>query len=317
MLKRLSDNELLTSVKNLIKKEKEVLMQIIEHLKEIEERRLYSDLKYESIFYYCVNELGYSAPQAYRRIDAMRTLKKMPELEDNVNDGSLSLTNINQVNSFFGAANIKDVKQQKNILLGFTNLTKKEGEQKINEMKEEMGISRKPIKTITKNINNDDVRLHLTLKKETLEKLKKVKGSKDWDTALNKLIDAHLEEKTTVKRKREVKEKVSRSIPKTVKSEVYKRANGKCENCGSIYNLEYDHKKPHAKGGTNGISNIRLLCKTCNQRAAIKEFGQAKMDFFINNINNINNSTSPAKKNMVGAGSGSGSGSGTGKQVVH
>jgi 5-methylcytosine-specific restriction endonuclease McrA len=74
----------------------------------------------------------------------------------------------------------------------------------------------------------------------------------------------------------EVKQQ-SRYINKQTKYNVYKNANGKCQLCGSTKNLQYDHLNPHAKGGNNKQSNLRLLCSNCNLRAGILEFGTRKM----------------------------------------
>ncbi len=61
----------------------------------------------------------------------------------------------------------------------------------------------------------------------------------------------------------------SRVISAHVKREIFRR-DKKCTNCGSIHELNYDHRQPFSLGGTSGIENIRLLCFQCNQRARIK-----------------------------------------------
>lgn len=55
-------------------------------------------------------------------------------------------------------------------------------------------------------------------------------------------------------------------IPSSVKKAVWKRDGGKCVNCGSEVELEYDHIIPVAKGGSSTIQNIQILCKKCNRR---------------------------------------------------
>jgi RNase P subunit RPR2 len=60
-----------------------------------------------------------------------------------------------------------------------------------------------------------------------------------------------------------------------------KKAQGKCQKCGSTHNLEFEHRVPFARGGTNDISNIQLYCKNCNTRKAILDFGQEKMDKYL------------------------------------
>ena len=52
------------------------------------------DLGYHSLFDYAVKSLGYSEDQAYRRIQAMRAIKEIPELAAKLNSGAISLTNL-------------------------------------------------------------------------------------------------------------------------------------------------------------------------------------------------------------------------------
>ncbi|MCB9024863.1 MAG: hypothetical protein H6625_00975 [Bdellovibrionaceae bacterium] len=100
-LKHLKDHELLTQTLNLVQKERQLLTQVLHHLKEVERRRLFSDLGYQSLFEYAVKELKYSEGQAGRRIQAMRLLKELPEIEKKIESGALSLTNISQAQAYF------------------------------------------------------------------------------------------------------------------------------------------------------------------------------------------------------------------------
>jgi hypothetical protein len=43
-------------------------------------------------------------------------------------------------------------------------------------------------------------------------------------------------------------------IPEAVRHEVWRRDQGKCVECGSVENLEYDHLVPFSKGGSNTVS---------------------------------------------------------------
>ncbi|MDR1709861.1 MAG: HNH endonuclease [Candidatus Accumulibacter sp.] len=54
----------------------------------------------------------------------------------------------------------------------------------------------------------------------------------------------------------------------SVKTRLYKEQNGKCNACGTgfdILNLEIDHIIPKAKGGGNHYENYQLLCGSCNR----------------------------------------------------
>lgn len=66
------------------------------------------------------------------------------------------------------------------------------------------------------------------------------------------------------------KEKRSRRITQEVKDKVWNRDGGKCVECGSNENLEFDHIIPHSKGGANTYRNIQLLCEPCNRSKSAK-----------------------------------------------
>ena len=55
-------------------------------------------------------------------------------------------------------------------------------------------------------------------------------------------------------------------IPEDVRIFVWKRDEGRCVQCGSQENLEFDHIVPVSRGGSNTARNIQLLCETCNRR---------------------------------------------------
>ena len=42
------------------------------------------------------------------------------------------------------------------------------------------------------------------------------------------------------------------------------RDGAKCSLCGSTQKLQIDHILPVCNGGTNELSNLRILCKKCN-----------------------------------------------------
>lgn len=55
-------------------------------------------------------------------------------------------------------------------------------------------------------------------------------------------------------------------IPREVQEEVYERDEGKCVYCESKRNLEFDHIIPLAKGGSDTVRNLQILCQKCNRQ---------------------------------------------------
>jgi hypothetical protein len=60
-------------------------------------------------------------------------------------------------------------------------------------------------------------------------------------------------------------ERDSRAIPQDVKIEVAHRDEGKCRQCGSTAELQFDRVIPWSKGGANTVTNVQLLCGPCNR----------------------------------------------------
>ena len=70
--------------------------------------------------------------------------------------------------------------------------------------------------------------------------------------------------------KQTLSKKRSRRITQEVKDKVWNRDGGKCVDCCSNENLEFDHIIPHSKGGANTYRNIQLLCEPCNRSKSAK-----------------------------------------------
>ncbi|WP_205710959.1 HNH endonuclease [Isoptericola sp. BMS4] len=55
-------------------------------------------------------------------------------------------------------------------------------------------------------------------------------------------------------------------IPQDVKITIWQRDGGRCVECSSNQDLEFDHIIPLALGGSNTMRNLQLLCAVCNGR---------------------------------------------------
>jgi hypothetical protein len=272
-LSHVTDKILLIDTKTLVTSERGLTTKVLHHLKEIDRRKLYSDLKYSSLFDYCLRELGYSEASAQRRIVAARILAEIPEIEKKLDEGLLTLTNISQVNQFFKDSNSNE---KRKILKEIEGLTKKECEKKLFKL----SGKKLPARETKKRISEDKIQVAVVLSDETIKVLDKLKALLGKDLSMDELLQFMAKETIKSVEKEKFKQverprkslppaEVGRTIPAAVKREVYKR-DQKCTNCGSIHRLNYDHRHPYALGGPTSAENLRLLCFQCNQRASIK-----------------------------------------------
>ncbi|HER20114.1 MAG TPA: DUF222 domain-containing protein, partial [Chromatiales bacterium] len=90
-LSSISDNNLISRLGHLVRAERARLVEILEHLNEVERRNLHRTRGYASLFEYCVSRLKYSHSAAGRRIAAARALRRFPEVAPLLESGEVSL----------------------------------------------------------------------------------------------------------------------------------------------------------------------------------------------------------------------------------
>jgi 5-methylcytosine-specific restriction endonuclease McrA len=93
-LATLSDDELLCRLAELMQQSRRVESDLVAHIAEVDERRLYARLAFPSMFAYCTEGLHLSEAEAYLRIAAARASWEHPMLLTMLGDGRLHLTGI-------------------------------------------------------------------------------------------------------------------------------------------------------------------------------------------------------------------------------
>jgi hypothetical protein len=241
----------------------------------------------------------------------MRLLKDIPEIEVKIANGSLNLTNIGFAHTAFKAEAKKSHSLNKEEKLEFLSRIENKSTRETQKLvADEFGketLIRETVKPVTKTISllslpaSDELiehieaikgllahsypgittaELYLLLAKEKLEEMRKQKlGSAKGlskKVAAPRKCDGDAESSVEVQVPKAVSE-VKRYINATTNRELWARDQSKCTNCGSTYALERDHRVPFGMGGQTNIANLRLLCRNCNQRAAIEHYGIKKM----------------------------------------
>ena len=87
----LSDNQLLEQTGKLARLDHQIQVFVIDHLLEIETRRVYLSRGFSGLFDYVARGLGYSDAAAWRRINAMKLCAQVEEAHERLRDGSLTL----------------------------------------------------------------------------------------------------------------------------------------------------------------------------------------------------------------------------------
>lgn len=299
-LKHLTNYELHSQTLRLVEKERLSLIEILWHLRENERRMLYAEKGYRDLKQYCIQEMKYSEGAAWRRISAMRLLNEIPEMEDQIQTGSLNLTQINLAQATF--REMKPSKSEKQeILIALENQSTL-GTQRIlaeqqPELQQKPEVQEKPLKgqklqvtlILDEELQNkmDEVELLLGKKLSKLELLRLM--TTEMLTKLRRQTAKTVDKKRRAQPPRSRAAEKSRYVPHEVIRQVRYRDNRRCQfrdpetgrQCEARHDLQIDHIVPFAKGGRHNIENLQLLCKGHNRLRAVQTYGSAKMKVYL------------------------------------
>jgi hypothetical protein len=282
----LSDQQLHCDTKSLALEERLVQLELLHHLLEVDRRKLFLSLGFGSLFDYVVKELKYLESSAYRRIQAMRLLRDLPQVEDKLAEGSLTLTAASQLQSLFKTEDVtEEVKLE--LVKEAENKSSLDVERQILQFQGIEAQSKEKIKQVSAEM----VELKLIIPTELKEKLDQlrlqyshVNPEMSYIALLEHLCDKALPKReSTATPAPEVKvEPQGRHVPAAMKREVWKRDKGCCsytdvntgKRCGSRFQLQYDHIEPYALGGKTELENLRVLCAQHNRWRSEKTYAR-------------------------------------------
>ncbi|WP_413582054.1 HNH endonuclease [Bdellovibrio sp. HCB288] len=286
----ISNQEVLNRLKKLAHTERKITHLILWHLVEVENRKLHLELGYASLFKYLTMHLKYSEDAAYRRMQAAKLFKKVPTVEKALETGELNLTQLQQVQKCLNLESqngkIVSVEQTESILVQIQNKSSFET-QKVLAV--EFNLPAQQYESL-KPQQNDSTRLEMTLTAEQMRQLQKAKEllshvlpNPSWAELIGYLAQAQIQKRlgksetvvsemtaktTDIPTKRK---SVRKHIKLSVKRMLLQKCNHTCEyshpiagRCHSKYQLQIDHRVPLALGGTDEISNLRVLCRQHN-----------------------------------------------------
>jgi len=104
-LRALSDDELLRRLSALLGQSRRIEWELVAHIGEVEQRRLFAREACDSMFVYCTDILHLSEHEAYLRIAAARAARDHPMLLTMLSDGRLHLSGIGKLAPHLTVAN--------------------------------------------------------------------------------------------------------------------------------------------------------------------------------------------------------------------
>lgn len=271
----------------LSKEERKITAELIEYLAQVDMRRIYLELGFQSLFDYVTRGLGYSEGSAMRRINAARMLKTVSEdtkeIQFKIESGSIKLTQLSEtyqkIKVYEKEHKTKLTKEHKSeIIQVLQNKTNKETEKVLAEMFQLKAIERTEIRTK----HNERVEIRFSLSKEEYELIENIKQRLSHSVPSNDIKDLILylchktrknmdraESTTTVAVKPMSKASIAKLKSKSDHqcSHVHRFTKKRCDSKSF---LEIDHVTPKAWGGANASGNLRVLCREHNQYEALQ-----------------------------------------------
>jgi adenylate cyclase class IV len=312
-VKKMNDQQLLAHTDKLVSEERRITLEVLQHLREIEVRRLFVDLGFDSMYKYCIQRLKYSEGEAQRRLSAARLLRELPEIESQIQNGDLNMTNLSAVQSFIRTEKMANqpLSREKKLEL-ISAVENKPTRQVKNELVQQSHqpalLADKFQMSATMNFPTVLTKFETIMTNENVELLQEFRNlyAHDLPDLSNQSVLMFLLKKAVHHKKQKLGliekmlrkpnaplpsaanakgikfEKQRKPLTAKTKRMVWKRANACCEHldaqsktrCSSKFALETDHIIAVALGGTNEPENLQLLCRAHNSRRSIKTFGQ-------------------------------------------
>jgi hypothetical protein len=277
-----TDAQILSELKVWVGKERDAVTHVLHYLREVEERKLYL-LGASSLKEFCMKVLKYSRHEAQARIDAMRLLKIVPEIDADLDSGKLSLTVAAQTMSSFRKEDARretagesplSEEEYKTVLADLMSASTREADRKLATH-----FPGQPQLEKTKPVSENLTRIEFNANAEDMKKFERLQAyyyhqtGGSWEKLFAILANHEIKRlDTPPRRSLGSKQGRTRYVRKQTHQEVWAKWERGCdhklqngERCGSRQNLERDHIVEFIKGGTNKRENLRLVCGAHNR----------------------------------------------------
>lgn len=264
-VKKLTDRELVAALDRMAREHCKLVAAIVEHLAEVERRRLHLALGYSSLYVYATERLRLTEHEAYLRITAARAALCHEQIIPGLESGELSLTTVKAVAPHLGSHPdlLKQVAGQS------TRQVQRIVAERVgrpNQLRNEY---------CTKAVAGGRVEITCVVSEETAALLEEAldlmmheNPERDCDRTLARAL------RLLVADKKKPRGRVPAKAERAVTGErrcAFVGEGG--HECGETRFLELDHIEPRAGGGSDEPENLRWLCASHNKFEAERKLG--------------------------------------------
>lgn len=308
----LNDKQLVNKIKFLISEERKNISAQIVILKEIKSRNLAIAMGYPSLLEFCVQELGLTKDQAWKRSQAAGAIAREPALFQMLKTGQTSLSSLAVVSAKLSEKTAEEIKaflpqKSKREVEAFVSNLNRDGTREnrkqtvkvvLNlepQVLDKLDKARRLLKQNRINVSQEDVleqALDLLLeKKDPVKKAERARKREESNLSAArrklkaKTDPAKEEEKKKGPAPEQVESKAGfvengRYIPAKIRHGVFSRSDQRCSfrsesgrRCKETRALQIDHIKMYCHGGEHKADNLRLVCPAHNRFLAEKALG--------------------------------------------
>src|SRR6478735_5347355 len=108
-LKSMADDELLAGLSRIVGRRSQITSEFLAYLAELDQRQLFLDLGFSSLFEYCVEALGLCESTAGRYIAAARVCRNHPQVFEMVASGALHASALSLLRKHLTTENAKEL----------------------------------------------------------------------------------------------------------------------------------------------------------------------------------------------------------------
>ncbi|HKY41263.1 MAG TPA: RuvA C-terminal domain-containing protein [Polyangiaceae bacterium] len=308
-LSSLSDDELVARLPALVQTERQAMADVIEHLVEVERRRLYLAYATSSLYRYCIDRLGYAEDAALKRHRVAQLALRVPEVLEDLRNGTIHLTGLFLLSKYLTEENATAILEEAR------GRSRRGIEELIAQLFPRPDVAASVALLEARSdvtcsgagnleqarlepLSPTRVRVEFTARAELYDKLQQAREllshalpGGDLGALFERALDALLEKETRRRfgagrpRKRRELKQGSRHIPVEVERAVWERDGAQCtfvdnegRRCSERHYLTIEHRQPFALQGPPTLDNLCLLCGAHNLASARAVFGDERVE---------------------------------------